>query len=68
MNTYAVKKINLNNIKGGNDYFTEVQKATIKYCNGLQEVWEYCGGRLHRERAGYSGIINNIEYVAVRSK
>ena len=35
-------------------------------CDGLSAVWDYCGGKLHRERCGYSGIYGQYEYVAVR--
>jgi hypothetical protein len=47
-------------------YYEEMKKAEIKYCDGLDEVTQYCGGKLKRERCGYSGIINNIQYVAER--
>lgn len=63
---YAVKKINLDKVKNINDYWNEVQKASIKYCNGMEELKQYCGGKLHRQRHGYSGINGNIEYVAER--
>lgn len=37
---------------------------------GLQEVWKYCGGRLHKVGYGYCGIntARGIEYVAVRER
>ena len=63
---YAVKKINLEKVKDINDYWNEVQKASIKYCNGMEELKQYCGGELHRQRHGYSGINGNIEYVVER--
>ena len=66
MNTYAVKKINLSKINNLDEYWNAVNRAQIKYCKGLKEVKEYCGGKLHRERCGYAGIIGNIEYVAIR--
>ena len=68
MNTYAVKKINLSKVNNLNEYWDAVNKAQIKYCKGLKEVEEYCGGKLHRGRCGYSGTIGNIEYVAIRCK
>lgn len=63
---YAVKKINLEKVKNINDYWNEVQRASIKYCKGMEELRRYCGGKLHRQRHGYSGINGNIEYVAER--
>lgn len=68
MNKYAVKKINLAKIGTTEEYWEAVKNASIHYCKGLDEVREYCGGRLHRERCGYSGVNGNIEYVAVRCK
>lgn len=68
MNVYMVKKINLSKVNTVNDYWAAVNRAHIHYCNGIKELWEYCGGKLHRERCGYAGIIGNIEYVAERVK
>lgn len=68
MNTYAVKKINLSKVNNLDEYWIAVNKSQIKYCKGLKEVWEYCGGKLHRGRHGYSGVIGNIECVAMRCK
>lgn len=64
MTQYRVKRINLTKVKNVDDYWNEVKNATIKYCNGVEELREYCGGKLHRQRNGYSGINGNIEYVA----
>ena len=61
---YRVKRINLNNVKTMDDYWNAVKSATIKHCNGIAELQEYCGGKLHKHRNGYSGVIGNIEYVA----
>ena len=66
MYTYEVKKINLSKVNNLDEYWDAVNKAQIKYCKGLKEVKEYCGGKLHRERCGYDGIKENIEYVAIR--
>ena len=63
---YMVKKINLSKVKTIPEYWDAVNKATIKYCNGLDELKKYCGGSLHRQRNGYAGIIGDIEYVAVK--
>ena len=64
MTIYRVKKINLKNIKTIEEYWDAVNKASIHYCNGLEELKDYCGGRLRRQRGGYSGINGDIEYVA----
>lgn len=63
---YAVKKINLEKVKDINDYWCEVKRAEIKYCNGIEELRQYCGGKLYKQRCGYSGINGNIEYIAER--
>ena len=63
---YKVKKINLDKVDNLDDYWNEVKNASVKYCNGIKELTEYCGGKLHRQRNGYSGIIGNIEYVVER--
>ena len=64
MTKYRVKKIDLTKAKNVDEYWVLVKNAPIKYCNGIAELREYCGGRLHRQRNGYSGINGNIEYVA----
>lgn len=64
MNTYRVKKINLNHVNNVDEYWNAVKYATVHYCNGIKELKEYCGGSLHRQRNGYAGINSNIEYVA----
>ena len=64
MTQYRVKRIDLSNVKTMDDYWNAVNNAPIKYCNGIAELREYCGGQLHRHRHGYSGINGNIEYVA----
>ena len=63
---YRVKRINISKVKDTNDYWNAVKNATIHYCNGIKELGEYCGGKLHRQRNGYSGINGNIAYVAER--
>lgn len=64
---YRVKKINLDKVNNLDEYWDAVKKASVKYCNGIKELREYCGGNLHRQRNGYSGINGNIEYVAEKS-
>lgn len=64
MTQYRVKKINLSNVNNTDEYWDAVKKANIHYCNGIKELKEYCGGKLHKQRNGYAGINENIEYVA----
>lgn len=64
MTQYRVKRINLSNINNTDEYWDAVKKTSIHYCNGVKELKEYCGGKLHRQRNGYAGINGNIEYVA----
>ncbi len=66
MNTYRVKKINLDGVTTLDEYLEAEKKAAIVYCEGLDEVKKYCGVQLRRERAGYSGIVGNVEYHAER--
>lgn len=63
---YRVKKIDISKVKDADDYWNAFKNTTIHYCNGIKELTEYCGGKLHRQRNGYSGINGNIEYVAER--
>lgn len=66
---YEVKRIVLKPNMTVDEYWNAVKKATIKYCDGLDEVRKYCGGKLHRQRGGgYSGVNGNVEYVAMRVK
>ena len=61
---YRVKRINLDKVTNTDEYWNAVKYATVKYCNGIRELQEYCGGKLHRVGHGYSGINGNIEYIA----
>ena len=65
---YEVKRIKLKPNMNVNDYWDAVKRAPIHYCAGLEELRQYCGGKLHRGRCGYSGINGDIEYVAIRCK
>ena len=64
MNTYAVYKTDINDL-GKTPEMSSVVLPTA-YVKGLENVWKYCGGKLHRERAGYCGIIGRYEYSAIR--
>lgn len=65
MNVYVVRKIELPNRRlSFVEYLEAYNKAERVYCKGMKEVEEFVGGKLHRCRAGYEGIIGNTEYVA----
>lgn len=66
MALYAVKKVDLSSCNGVDEYIKAVSNAPVKYCYGLKEVFDYCGAKLHKGRAGYSGFFNNVEYTAVK--
>ena len=66
MALYAVRKVDMSNCKGVDEYIKAVNDAPVKHCYGLKEVFAYCGAKLHKGRSGYSGFFNNIEYTAVR--
>lgn len=61
---YRVKRIILKPNMTIDDYWKAINEASVKYCNGIDELRRYCGGSLHKQRCGYSGINGNIEYVA----
>ena len=64
MTVYAVKKIELKPGMTFTDRIVAFETAEKTYCKGMKEVEQYCGGKLHRGRAGYGGIKGNTEYVA----
>ena len=49
------------------DTATIMRRPCDYFCDGLQEVFNICGGKLHRYRAGYGGYKGNIEYIALRA-
>ena len=67
MNKYKVIVIDTNVIRTPEEYEAAMNgDGTI--CNGLNSVWDFCGGKLPRQRCGYAGCRGNIEYVAFRIK
>ena len=67
MNTYEVQKVAFEKkTMDMNEYHRRLKEAEIKICHGLKEVWKFCGGKLHRERCGYSGIIGDYEYIVTK--
>ena len=58
--------VNWNDIKAkkyGGDHFCNTD---IENFFTLNEVWQFLGFRLKKERFGYAGIRNNIEYILTR--
>lgn len=65
MKTYQVLKINMEYVRTVDDYEHAKNEASVHYINGLSNVFDFCGGKLHRERCGYSGRIGKHEFVAL---
>ena len=63
---YEVKRVDTRNVNTLDEYKKSIHSATTVFCDSLTDVWEFCGGKLHRERCGYSGVKGNFEYIAVR--
>lgn len=53
----------MSNGKYGGDYFLNTR---VENFFTLSDVWEYIGGKLKRERNGYSGIRGDICYTLTR--
>ena len=66
MNIYAVKKVNYTDGMSWDAYMQAVAEAPEIYCKGMEEVTQYTGCKLKRERAGYSGIVGNTAYIAYK--
>lgn len=66
MALYQVKKINLDCVHTVDEYQHAVNEAEIQYCNSLKEVEQFCGGKLVKQYAGYSGTKHGFEYVAIK--
>lgn len=63
MNTYAVIKISTN-VSATPEQYNEMVSAAFMndpyICNGLDAVWEYCGGKLKRFTSGYCGKLKRF--------
>lgn len=66
MHLYRIEKINHNDIKTGKYGGDIMLNTEIEKVYGLDYVWQTIGHKLKRERCGYSGIINGIEYRVTR--
>lgn len=67
MNTYALKVIYTKDIHNVAEYQKAIENARTLYFKGLQSVFDYCGGKLFRQRHGWSGSRGNIEYLCVKA-
>lgn len=65
-NTYALKVVYTDNIHNVGDYQRAIERAQTYYFEGLKEVFDFCGGRLFRQRYGWSGTRGCIEYLCVK--
>lgn len=70
MNTYKITRTDWAKVETGKpahimqrQYW---QATTTRYCNGLKEAREICGGGLHRYRHGWGGLSGSVEYVVTR--
>jgi hypothetical protein len=43
-----------------------MRNTSVELFFTLADVWAFIGGRLPRQRFGYAGIKNNVEYVLTR--
>lgn len=59
---YCVKRVVINNDNDNDNYYywNKVKNATIIFCNGIKELREYCGGKLHRENNIYGTVYSGI--------
>lgn len=67
MNKYALKVIYTGNIRSIEEYQKAIEDARTIYFDGLRSVFDYCGGKLFRQRHGWSGMRGNIEYLCVKA-
>jgi len=67
MTVYTVRKIELKPGMTFTDRIVAYEEAEKIYCKGMKEVEKFVGGKLHRGRCGYSGIVGNTEYIAEKS-
>ena len=66
MNVYRVEKVNMTNVVTTDDYAKALESAEVKYCIGLNQVFDFCGGKLFRCRNGYAGNDGKYGYVAFK--
>lgn len=66
-NTYALKVIYTKDIHNIADYQKAINEARTLYFEGLKSVFDYCGGKLFKQRNGWSGKRGDIEYLCVKA-
>lgn len=70
MNTYAAKRITVKPGMTQKEYFTAMGQANIRYCHGIKELREFCGGKLRTNgktiygKTRYAGRNGDIHYAA----
>lgn len=65
-NLYGVVAVDMAKLETPDDYINAYREAEPVILNGLQEVFNYCGGKLYRGRCGYGGMNNGISYYAYK--
>ena len=66
MHLYRIEKINHKDIKAGKYNGDIFLNTYITKIYGLDNVWKEIGAKLKKERCGYSGIIDGIEYRVIK--
>lgn len=66
MAKYFVRKIDTRNFKTLDDYWNCIENSVERYFNSMKEVQEYCGGKLHKERAGWCGFDGTYDYICTK--
>lgn len=66
MTTYALYVIDHTKPIPLDEYNAILTGKPHHYFDKLHHVFEFCGGKLHRGRIGYSGLKGNTEYVAFK--
>lgn len=65
-NLYAVIVVENSIGMSADDFLAAYANATPVIIEGLQAVFEYCGGKLYRGRTGYGGMNNGNSYYAYK--
>ena len=66
MNVYGLKIIDMTNVTNVDEHLEAARNTNLIEVVGLKALFERCGGKLKRERCGYSGRSGNWEYQAVK--
>lgn len=63
---YRLRKVLLDCIGTVDEYNHMLNEAESMYFQTLREVKDYVGGKLHKQRSGYSGTDGKYDYVVER--